>query len=392
MESLASQAAISLENARLYADLQEREIRLRRLFDSNIIGIFTWDLEGRIIDANQAFMEIVGYEGADITSGAMRWQDLMPAEWNAHDDPVMATLLTSSVVAPFEAEYVRKDRCRVPVLIGAALFDGKKTEGVAFVLDLTDRNRAELAARDSERRINDMKLQLADLNRVASIGQLSATIAHEINQPLSGLITNASTGLRMLSADPPDLDGAREAAKRGLRDGGRAADVIAKLRNLFSNRELSLKPLDLNDATREVLEMAIGDMQSNKVIVRSELAESLPLVSGDRIQLQQVVLNLLRNASDAMLGIHDRPRLLVIGTERDGADGVCLSVRDAGVGIGPGDTERLFAPFYSTKNTGMGVGLSLSRSIIERHSGRLWAEPNGDHGTTFKFSIPCCPR
>jgi len=388
LELLASEAAISLENARLYSDLRERESRVRRLFDSNIIGIFTWNLDGRILDANRAFGQIVGYADEDLNSGNMRWRDLMPSYWDEDDDQIMRTLQATNVVAPFEGEYVRKDGTSVPVLIGIALFDGTPTEGVAFVLDLTDRKRAEQAVRHSERRYHEVELKLQDANRVASIAQLSASIAHEINQPLSGIITNASTGLRMLSAEPPNVDGARETARRTIRDGNRAADVVTRLRALFSKGDLLLKPLDLNEATREVLAMLTGELERHSVHVELELANNLPLVKGIRIQLQQVILNLVRNAWEAMADVHDRRRQLAIRTELGSDDHVRVSVRDAGQGIDSQAMQQIFEAFYSTKLAGMGVGLSVSRSIIERHNGRLWAEPNQPHGARFLFSIP----
>jgi PAS domain S-box-containing protein len=389
IELLASEAAISLENAQLYRDLQEREAKVRRLFNSNIIGIFTWNLDGRIIDANQAFAQTIGYSSGDLMLGRIRWKDLMPAEWDENDDRIMTTLLANSVVPPFEGEYVRQDGSRVPVLIGAALFDGTPKEGVAFVLDLTDRRNAEQAARDSERRYHEVELQLSDANRVASIGQLSASIAHEINQPLAGIVTNAGTGLRMLDADPPNIEGARETARRTIRDGNRAADVVTRLRALFGKGDLALEPMDLNEATREVIGMMSGDLERNRVVLRLGLAENLPSIAGVRIQLQQVILNLLRNASEAMADVHDRPRQLVVRTEPDADDRVRMTVQDSGTGLDGESMHKLFNAFYSTKSTGMGVGLSVSRSIIERHQGRLWAEQNDVHGATFLFSIPC---
>ena len=178
--------------------------------------------------------------------------------------------------------------------------------------------------------------------RVTSLGALTASIAHEVNQPLSGIITNASTCLRMLDADPPDVDGARETARRTIRDGNRASDVITRLRALFSKKESTLEPLDLNEATREVIALSLSDLQRNRVILRPELADDLPPVTGDRVQLQQVILNLLRNASDAMSGVDDRPRQLLIRTERDDGDRVRLTVRDAGVGFDPESMDKLF--------------------------------------------------
>jgi signal transduction histidine kinase len=196
----------------------------------------------------------------------------------------------------------------------------------------------------------------------------------------------------MLDGDPPNMDGARETVRRTIRDGNRASDVIKRLRDLFSKKEFTLEPLDLNEATREVIALSVSDLQRNRVILRQELAEDLPPVTGDRVQLQQVILNLLRNASDAMAGVDDRPRQMLIKTEREDGDLVRLTVRDAGVGVDNQSMDKLFDPFYTTKNGGMGIGLSVSRSIIERHHGRLWAEPNDGPGATFSFSIPQSPE
>jgi signal transduction histidine kinase len=221
-----------------------------------------------------------------------------------------------------------------------------------------------------------------------TMSALTASIAHEVNQPLSGIITNASTCLRMLDASPPNIDGARETAKRTMRDGKRAADVITRLRAMFSKREFTVESMDLNDATREVIALSLSDLQRNRVVLQQELAEPLPLIMGDRIQLQQVILNLLRNASEAMAEVNDRSRHLVVRTEREGDAGVRVTVRDAGVGLDRQSLDKLFDTFYTTKQGGMGVGLSVSRSIVERHHGRMWAEPNDGPGATFAFSIP----
>ena len=258
--------------------------------------------------------------------------------------------------------------------------DGR-LEYLGAVQDVTER-------RLSEQTLGNLRSELAHMTRVMSLGALTASVAHEVNQPLSGIITNASTCLRMLSADPPNVDGARETARRTIRDGKRASDVITRLRALFSKKDAATEAMDLNDATQEVLELSRGELQRNRVILQSEFADDLPQVRGDRVQLQQVILNLLRNASDAMSGVDDRPRQLVIRTERDEGDHVRLSVQDAGVGFEPGDANRLFEAFYTTKSGGMGIGLSVSRSIIESHNGRLWATPNDGPGSTFSFSIP----
>ncbi len=258
-------------------------------------------------------------------------------------------------------------------------------EYIASVQDVTARRLAE-EARDKARS------ELTHMARVMSLGTLTASIAHELNQPLSGIVTNASTCLRMLAADPPNVDGARETARRTIRDSNRASEMITRLRALFSKKSAAIQSMDLNEATREVIALSLSELQKNRVVLQQELANDLPTVTGDRVQLQQVILNLLRNASDAMSGVNDRPRQLLIRTERDEDDHVRLTVKDAGIGFAPQAADRLFESFYTTKNNGMGIGLSVSRSIIESHHGRLWATPNNGPGAAFSFSIPCRPE
>jgi len=255
-------------------------------------------------------------------------------------------------------------------------------EYIAAVQDVT-------ARRSSEEALDKARSELAHVARVMSLGALTASIAHEVNQPLSGIITNASTCVKMLDADPPNVDGARETAKRTIRDGRRAADVITRLRALFGKQDAAIELVDLNEATREVIALSRTELERNRVITRTQLADQLPLVTGDRVQLQQVILNLLRNGSDAMSDVNDRPRELLFRTEVDESNCVCLSVRDAGTGFESQTLEQLFRSFYTTKADGMGIGLSVSRSIIENHRGRLWATANDGPGVTFSFSIPC---
>jgi PAS domain S-box-containing protein len=258
-------------------------------------------------------------------------------------------------------------------------------EYIGAVQDVTERRAAEEA-------LSKARSDLAHVARATSLGVLTASIAHEVNQPLSGIVTNASTCLRMLAADPPNVDGALETARRTIRDGNRASEVITRLRALYGKKEPTIESMDLNEAAREVIALSLSELQRSRVILRQELADDLPLVTGDRVQLQQVILNLLRNAADAMSTIDDRPRDLLIRTEPDDKDRVRLSVRDIGIGFEPQAAGKLFEAFYTTKNEGMGIGLSVSRSIIERHRGRLWATPNDGPGVTFSFSIPCGPE
>jgi PAS domain S-box-containing protein len=254
-----------------------------------------------------------------------------------------------------------------------------------FIGALQDVTESKLA----EKALDKARSELAHVARITALNALTASIAHEINQPLSGIITNASTCRRMLDGNPPNVEGARETARRIIRDGNRTSDVITRLRALFSKKEFSVEPLDLNEATREVIALSLSDLQRDRVVLLSNLAEDLPPVMGDRVQLQQVILNLLRNGADAMTTVEDRPRELLIRTCRNKGDEVRLTVKDVGVGFTPEAADKLFEAFYTTKTDGMGIGLSVSRAIIERHQGRLWAEPNAGPGATFSFSVPC---
>ena len=263
--------------------------------------------------------------------------------------------------------------------------EGRVLRWYILLTDINDRKQAEEA-------LARARAELAQVARVTSLGVLTASIAHEVNQPLSGIVTNASTCLRMLSGNPPNIEGARETAQRTIRDGNRASEVITRLRALFRSKEAAAERVDLNDAAREVIALSLPELQNNRIILRHELAENLPAVRGDRIQLQQVILNLLHNASDAMSDVEDRPRQLLIRTESDHGGNVRLIVQDTGIGFAPETVDRIFESFYTTKPDGMGIGLSVSRSIIEAHRGRLWATPNDGPGSSVAFSIPCDPE
>ena len=262
--------------------------------------------------------------------------------------------------------------------------DGELAYSVA-IQDVTERHLAEEA-------IGKLRSELAHVARVSSLGALTASIAHEVSQPLSGIITNASACLRMLASDPPNIEGALLTARRTIRDGNRASDVISRLRALFAKKETMAESVDLSEAAREVIALSLSDLQSRKVVLHPELADNLPSIRGDRVQLQQVILNLILNSADAMSDLEDRPRKLVIRTERNESDGVRLIVKDSGVGFDPERAEQLFAAFYTTKRSGMGMGLSISRSIIESHQGRIWAHTNEGPGATFIFSVPIPPE
>ena len=271
----------------------------------------------------------------------------------------------------------------------ASELDQRVAQRTRELAEANEKLRKEIAERRlMEDRLGKARSELAQVSRVTTLGILTASIAHELNQPLCAITTNASACLRMLAADPPQVEGARETARRTIRDGNRASEVITRLRALFSKKDPVIESVDLNEAAVEVIALSSTELQKNRVALHTELADDLPLVTGDRVQLQQVILNLLRNGSDAMSAVEDRPRQLLIRTVRYEGDRVCLTVQDAGVGFDPEAADQLFDAFYTTKSDGMGIGLSVSRSIIEAHHGRLWATLNDGPGAAFSFSIP----
>jgi PAS domain S-box-containing protein len=386
LELLASQAAISLENARLYNDLGEREARIRRLVDSNIIGIMIWDFQGRIIEANEAILDMLGYSREEFISGRTGWTDLTPAEWAPADQDALAQVSATGSCKPYEKEYFRKDGSRVPILMAGALLEWKRDEGVAFVLDMTDRKRAEEKLRASEQLLLDAQMELAHVNRVTTMGELAASIAHEVNQPLAGVVANAEACLRWL--DRADLDAVRRSIKWIIEDGNRASEVIRRVRSLANKTDLEKVPLDVNDVVSETIPLVQRELIGHRILLRMELAPVLPVILGDRVQLQQVIINLVMNGIEAMQPVRDRPRELVIRSLQDETRQVLVNVTDCGVGISAGNADRLFNAFFTTKSGGMGMGLSICRSIVEAHGGRLWATANVPHGATFQFTLP----
>jgi len=385
LKVLASQAAMALENARLYRDLAEREAKIRRLVDANIVGIFIADLDGRIFEANDAFLRIVGYDRDDLLAGRLRWTDLSPPEWlDRSRKEWMPKLKITGTLQPYEKEYFRKDGSRVPVLIGVAMLEEGGTQGIVFVLDLSERKRAEANARQ-------MQIELVHANRVTAIGQLAASISHEMKQPIAGITLNASTGKRWLAHDPPDLKELRQAFDRIVRDAGRAVEVMKRIHGLVKKAPTCIEVLQINEAIREVIALTSNEATRNGVSVRMRLAEGLPFVQGDRVQLQQVMLNLVLNAIEAMSTVDEAPRKLTISTAMNESGAVLVAVRDSGPGIAPENIEHLFEPFYTTKASGMGMGLSICHSIVDAHGGRLWAVANVPRGAVFQFTVPIHP-
>ena len=390
LKLLASQAAISLENTRLYRDLEKREAKIRRLVDANIMGICIWNFEGQIIEANEAFLHIVNYSREDLLSGRLSWKDLTPPEWRDLTERAEAQLKATGILPPYEKEYFRNDGSRVPVLVGSAVFEEGQKEGVSFALDLSEQKRSEDALRRSQAHLAEAQAELAHVTRVTALGELTASIAHEISQPVAAVVTNADASLRWLSGDSPNLTEAREAIRRITRDGKRAGNVISRMRSLFKKAGTAKDRLDLNEAIEEVVILTEAEARRDSVALRKELAADLPPVMGDRVQLQQVVVNLILNAIAAMATVEGRERDLVIKTQFGGGDEIRVAVRDSGIGFDPLSAERIFDAFHTTKPGGLGLGLSISRSIVESHGGRLWATSNDGPGVTFEFTLLRC--
>jgi PAS domain S-box-containing protein len=499
------------------AELRERatglEAKVRRLIDANIMGIFTWNLEGRIVEANETFLKMVQRGREDVASAGMRWTDLTPEEWRARDELAVADLKATGTMQPYQKEYFRKDGSRVPVLVGAALFEEGEDDGVAFALDLSEQKRAEeafhrveeqaraivdsaldavvvmdaeglimdwnkqaeetfgwtrpealsrrmsetiipaqyrlsherglqhffksgqgpvlnrrieitalrrdgtefpveltitplksgdtwtfssfirdiTARRQAEEDLRNAQAELAHVNRVMTMGELAASIAHEVNQPLAAIIASGDSCTAWLANEPPNLDKARGAASRIVQAATQASDIVRRIRALFRKTTSITTPLEINEVITETVSLIDGEVQRKGVSLNTELAANLPVVLGDRIQLQQVILNLAINGTEAMAAVEDQHRRMMIQSALTEAGEVLVSVADFGPGIDPQQTAQLFAPFFTTKPEGIGMGLSISRTIIEAHGGRLWAVANQPRGAVFHFALPAAP-
>jgi len=363
------------------------EAKIRRLVEANVVGIVMWNLEGAITGANEAFLHMVQYDQDDIASGRVRWKDLTPAEWRNRDEQAIAEIKGSSIFRPFEKEYLRKDGTRVPVLLGGALFEGGGNEGVAFVLDLSEQKRAQEKLRDAQQSLYATQGELAQISRLTTMGELTASIAHEVNQPLTAITNNGSACLRLLANQNLGPEVLRRTLEEIVADGNRASAVIARIRGFIKKAPSEKSELDVNEVIQEVLALVGPELQKNRIAVKCELSTSLPLVFADRVQLQQVLLNLIVNGIEAMTAVTDRARALVVQSKIDESGVLMVAVCDTGTGLSL-EADRVFTPFFTTKANGMGMGLPISRSLVEGHGGRLWATSNSPYGAVFSFTLP----
>lgn len=399
LEAIASQAAISLENAGLYAALQ-RENEERKRIEGEL---------GLIFDNIPGLVVILSAPGAVEFENARTREYLGPAlantgEWatngivHPEDIPRVFPMFGAGIEsgAPFEYDVRLRHASgtyRWFQLRAHPLRDrsGSLTRWYVLLTDIEDRRMAQQQLHSNAQRLREVQDELAHVTRVTTMGELAVSIAHEINQPITGVLLNANALLRSLSRmkdESENLQQARERLNRIVRDSVRAGEIITRIRSLFRKAELTKETLDLNEAIREIIVLARNEIDKHTVALRLDLSGELPEILGDRVQLQQVMLNLILNAVDAMSAVHDRARELIISTRRHGDQEVTVTVRDCGAGLAPGSAELIFTPFHTTKPGGLGMGLSISRSIVENHSGRLWVTAHDGPGASFHFVLP----
>jgi PAS domain S-box-containing protein len=387
LRALSRQVAAQLELRRTRIDLesalQKSEERWRAVFDRSAIGVALTDEKGRFLAANRAYEKMLGYTQDELQQ--LSFFDLTPEEFR-QPNRELATDMWAGNRQRYELEkpYRRKDGVVIWVRLHASLVPGSGNVprmGLALCEDITERKRAEEALRDAE-------AKLMEATRVTTMGELAASIAHEVSQPLAAIMTNGAACLRILSAERPDLNEVREAVADIIRDGKRASEVVVGLRALFRKQQAQKAPLDINEVIGQALVLTRGAIVRHAVVLDAQLADGLPPVLGDRVQLHQVVLNLFANAVEAMDSVTGRPRELRVASERQGVKAVLVTVSDSGVGFDPKHLDRLFDAFYTTKPSGIGMGLSISRSIVEAHGGQLRAVLKEGPGATFQFSLP----
>ena len=350
------------------------------------------DLEGGSpIYLNKAGMKMVGFDSLEEAKTRRGIHYMFPEDRPFVNDVLWPTVLEKGSWSGEMRLRHFKTGDPIPILYSAFRIDDPETGRPVNVgnvcSDITDRKRAEEKLRASEQRLLDAQMELARVTRVTTLGELTASIAHEVNQPLAAIVANAEACLRWLGRGTPDLEAARRSVEWVIDDGNRASEVIRRVRALANKADIEKIPLDINDVIRDVIALVQRELISHDVSLRMQLASTLPMILGDPVQLQQVIINLVMNGIEAMRAVTERPRELVILSRRDETQ-VLVSVTDCGVGISAENADRLFNPFFTTKSGGMGIGLSICRSIMEAHSGRLWALANVPQGAMFQFTLP----
>jgi PAS domain S-box-containing protein len=363
---------------------REEQQRLRQVFEASPNAIITVDERGKIVLVNQEATTVFGYEQDELIGASVDM--LLPEGARASDAKnrraYLGDLQTRSMRPDHDVSGRRKDGSKVPLEIRlSAVGTAKGKLMLASIADITARRR-------SEREMAEQRNELAHLSRVTMMGELSGSMAHELNQPLTAILSNAQAALRYLAHEATDLDEVRGILKDIVEEDKRAGEVIGRLRLLFQKGEVLFQPLNVNEAIEDVLKLLHSDLVNHNVVVDGDLAQRLPDVYGDRVQFQQVLINLIINGCDAMANTKHSKRRLSVRTESANGDGVRITVGDQGCGISPDRLETVFEPFVTTKSKGMGLGLAVCRTIITAHGGRLWAENMPDAGACFVFTLP----
>jgi PAS domain S-box-containing protein len=365
------------------ATLRASEERWRSMFEASAVGITIMDQQNHFAAVNEAFQKMVGYTEQEL-------QSLGPVDITHEDDRQATREMIQDVQSgkrqDYQAEkrYRRKDGKLIWVRVSAAraLDPNSPLPGIpTLVEDITERKRAEVAWHDA-------RDALSRATRLTVMGELSASIAHEVNQPLAAIITNGQACERFLGFSPPDLDEVKDAVGEIVRDGRRASEVLKRIRAMSKNTAPERGQVDVNHAIAEVLALTRDELQRHRVAVQTDLRSKLPTIMADRVQLQQVVLNLVMNGIDAMRAVTDRPRILTVRSQLNDQGNIVVNVADSGVGLDPANRDRIFESFFTTKPEGMGMGLAISNTIIEAHHGRLWAESGSPFGAVFGFTLP----
>jgi PAS domain S-box-containing protein len=365
------------------ATLRASEARWRSMFEASAVGIAVMDQDNHFAAANEAFQRMIGYTGEEL-------QSLGPLDITHEDDRETAQEMLEHVQSGKPEDYhsEKRYRCRdgrviwVRVSTARALDPDTPLPGTpAIIEDITERKRAEGD-------LHNAREALSRATRLAMMGELAASIAHEVNQPLGAIIMNGNACRRFLALTPPDLDEIRDGLDAVVSDGNRASEVLSRIRAMLKNAAPERGEVDVNKTITEVLALARQELQQHRVSVQADLRPDLPRIVADRVQLQQVVLNLVMNGIDAMRAVADRARILTIRSQLDDQRNIVVNVADSGVGLDAADRERIFETFFTTKAAGMGMGLAISKSIIEAHHGRLWAAPGSPIGAMFAFALP----
>jgi PAS domain S-box-containing protein len=364
---------------------RERELqstRLAAIVSSSDDAIISKTLDGKILSWNAGATNIFGYEATDMIGQSIF--RIIPPELYEEEKQILNRLRQGERIRHYETARIAKDGRRIEIsLTVSPLFNkyGRVIGASKVARDIT-------ASREAEAELQRVRTELARVARVTTLGELTAAIAHEVNQPLTGVISSGNACLRWLAANPPNREAARRSVERMIDDGNRAADVIRRIRDMVRKTPPRKDAFNINDTIMEVLALIRTELSRNDISPRAELANDLPVVWGDRIQLQQVILNLVMNAIEAMSEVSPTQRKLLIASVKDGSNGVLVRIQDSGVGLDGESLDHLFEAFFTTKARGMGIGLAVSQTILQAHGGRLWATPNASHGATFQFALP----